>query len=404
MNVIESYILRRATGIFMATLLWVLAIVWTTQVLLRIDIVTSNSQSISSFFQIAFLILPSVIPIVVPFAIGIAVAQTLTTMNTDSELIVISAAGGKRTNVIRPMMVLAVAASILCLAITTVINPPARLQMRTLLAESRAGLVTTVIEEGAFQKIEDNLYIQIGKRLPDGRLGGIFVSDNRESGTELIYYAKEGATVEVEGSQLLVMQDGAVHRKVGDDVSVVRYSSYALDLSEFTSGGDGVPALRARDRDIAYLLNPDPNDTYLKRRPQMYRAEIHRRFSEWLYPMVFALVGLAVAGDSRSFRESRIHPLLSTMSIALVFRWAGFYFNELLEASAAYTAAVYLVPLGACALSIFFIATNRVMEMPMWVVERGVALARNLADRALAPWRRFSRRGQPAPGSGGGGA
>ena len=400
MNVIESYILRRTAGIFMATLLWVLAIVWTTQVLLRIDIVTSNGQSISSFFQIAFLILPSVIPIVVPFAIGIAVAQTLTAMNTDSELIVISAAGGRRTNVIRPMMVLAIAASLLCLAITTVINPPARLKMRTLLAESRAGLVTTVIEEGAFQKIEDNLYIQIGKRLPDGRLGGIFVSDNRERGTELIYYAKEGAAVEMDGSQLLVMQDGAVHRKVDGNVSVVRYSSYALDLSEFTAGGDGAPALRARDRDIAYLLNPDPNDSYLKRRPQIYRAEIHRRFSEWLYPLVFALVGLAVAGDSRSFREARIHPLLSTMTIALVFRWAGFYFNEALEKSAAYTAAVYLVPLGACAIAAFFIATNRVMELPMWVVERALAAAMRLRDRVLAPWRRLRRRRQAAPEGG----
>jgi len=266
--------------------------------------------------------------------------------------------------------------------------------MRELLAESRAGLITSIIDEGAFQKIEDGLYIQIGKRLPDGRLGGIFVSDNREKGTELIYYAKEGATVEVEGSQLLVMQDGAIHRKVGDNVSIVRYSSYAFDLSEFTASGDGVPVLRPKDRDLAYLLKPDPNDSYLKRRPQVYRAEIHRRFSEWLYPMVFALIGLAVAGDSRSFRESRIHPLLSTMSIALVFRWAGFYFSEKLETSAAYTASVYLVPLGACALAAFFIATNRVMEMPMWVVERVAAHSGRLRDRALALW----RRGQPAPG------
>src|SRR5690606_6522061 len=164
----------------------------------------------------------------VPFAVGIAVAQTLTTMNTDSELIVISAAGGPRMSVIRPMLMLAIAASILCLTITAFVNPPARLKMRELLAESRAGLITAVVDEGAFQKIEDGLYIQIGERLPDGRLGGIFVSDNREKGTELIYYAKEGATVEVEGSQLLVMQDGAIHRKTGDNVSIVRYSSYAF--------------------------------------------------------------------------------------------------------------------------------------------------------------------------------
>ncbi len=390
MKVIESYILRRAAGIFTATLLWVLAIVWTTQVLLRIDIVTSNSQSTAAFFQIAFLILPSVIPIVIPFAVGIAVAQTLTTMNTDSELIVISAAGSSRTTVIRPMLILAVVASIICLLITSFVNPPARQKMRALVAESRAGLITTVIDEGAFQKVEDGLYIQIGKRLPDGRLGGIFVADSREPGTELIYYAKEGATVEVDGSQLLVMQNGMVHRKVGENISVVRYTSYAFDLSEFTASNSGAPTLKPKDQDLVYLFNPDPNDAYQKHHPQIYRAEIHRRFSEWLYPMVFALVGLAVAGDSRSFRESRIHPLLSTMTIALAFRWAGFFFNEKLEGSAAFTASVYLVPLGACLMSTFFIATNRVMELPMSVVERGLAILKRLAGRVQAMWRRLT--------------
>ena len=398
MKVIESYILRRAAAIFAATLLWVLAIVWTTQVLLRIDIVTSNSQSTAAFFQIAFLILPSVIPIVIPFAVGIAVAQTLTTMNTDSELIVISAAGSSRTTVIRPMLILAVVASLVCLAITSVVNPPARQKMRALVAESRAGLITSVIDEGAFQKIENGLYIQIGKRLPDGRLGGIFVADSREKGTELVYYAKEGATIEIDGSQLLVMQNGMVHRKVGDNISVVRYTSYAFDLSEFTASTGGAPALKPKDRDLAYLFNPDPNDAYQKQHPQVYRAEIHRRFSEWLYPMVFALVGLAVAGDSRSFRESRIHPLLSTMTIALAFRWAGFFFNEKLDGSTAYTVSVYLVPLGACLLSIFFIATNRVMELPMSAVERMLAVARLAAGRARATWRRLAGSKQPASG------
>lgn len=390
MTVIESYILRRAAAIFTGTLLWVLAIVWTTQVLLRIDIVTSNSQSTAAFFHIAFLILPSVIPIVIPFAVGIAVAQTLTTMNTDSELIVIGAAGASRMTVIRPMLILAVVASLVCLTITSFVNPPARQTMRTLLAESRAGLITAVIDEGVFQKIEDGLYIQIGKRLPDGRLGGIFVADSREPGTELIYYAKEGATLEIDDSQLLIMQDGMVHRKVGENISVVRYTSYAFDLSEFTASGGGTPTLKPKDRDLAYLFNPDPNDAYQQKHPQIYRAEIHRRFSEWLYPMVFALVGLAVAGDSRSFRESRIHPLLSTMTIALAFRWAGFFFNEKLESSAALTASVYLVPLGACLMSIFFIATNRVMELPMSVVERAVAVAKRITGRVQAMWRRLT--------------
>ena len=96
MKVVERYILRRAFGVFAAALFWTLAIVWTTQVLTRIDFVTTSGQSALAFFELATLILPSVIPVVIPFAVAIAVAQTLSMMNTDSELVVISAAGASR--------------------------------------------------------------------------------------------------------------------------------------------------------------------------------------------------------------------------------------------------------------------------------------------------------------------
>ena len=38
---------------------------------------------------------------------------------------------------------------------------------------------------------------------------------------------------------------------------------------------------------------------------------MHRRLSEWLYPIAFALIALAVAGDARSHREARVNPLIT---------------------------------------------------------------------------------------------
>ena len=50
MKVVERYILRRAFGVFAAALFWTLAIVWTTQVLTRIDFITTSGQSALAFF------------------------------------------------------------------------------------------------------------------------------------------------------------------------------------------------------------------------------------------------------------------------------------------------------------------------------------------------------------------
>jgi lipopolysaccharide export system permease protein len=131
MKVIERYIMRRMLLLFLAALAWTLAIVWTTQVLARIDLVTDGGQSALTFFEVAALIMPTVIPIVVPFAVAGAVAQTLSGMNADSELVVINAAGASRMTVAKPVLILAVAAAILCLLVQNFVEPLSRMHART---------------------------------------------------------------------------------------------------------------------------------------------------------------------------------------------------------------------------------------------------------------------------------
>lgn len=390
MKVVERYILRRTLEVFAAALFWTLAIVWTTQVLARIDLVTDSGQSALTFFEIATLILPSIIPIVIPFALIIAIAQTLSVMNADSELVVIAAAGSSRSAVIRPIIALALVASVLSFAVDNGVDPYARERGRQLVAAARADLLSLVIQEGTFRKIDEGLFVQVGERLPDGQLGSIFVADSREEGIDLVYYAKKGSVVESDDKSLLVMADGVVHRKTpGGEVSIIRFTSYAFDLSAFSTS-DGKITMYPKDRTIGYLLNPDPNDDIYQKKPQSFRAELHRRFSEWTYPLVFALIALAVAGDARSHREARINPLITAVTIALFVRWLGFFTTNQAQSSAAFTPFVYAVPIIASAVSIWFIRSNRTMELPISWAERLVAIGRNASDRLAKLWQRLS--------------
>lgn len=365
MKVIERYIMRRAFVVFMAALVWTLAIVWTTQVLAKIDLVTDSGQSALTFFEVAALILPSIIPIVVPFALVVAVAQTLSAMNSDSELAVVNASGASRWTIVRPIMLLALAASVFSFAVDNGIDPYARQKNRALVASSRADLLSLIIQEGTFRKIEDGLFLQIGERLPDNRLGGIFVADSREEGVNLVYYAKTGSIVERGGEKVLMMNDGVIHRKtLTGDLSVIRFTSYAFDMSAFMAAASAVTLL-PKDQTTQYLLNPSANDKNFQQRPNEYRAEIDQRFSEWTYSMVFALIALAVAGDARSHREARVNPLITAITIALFVRWLGFFAASKADEIPQYAYMVYGVPIVASAVAIWFIVSNRTMELPV---------------------------------------
>lgn len=147
MKLLEIYILRRVGQMFLVALLPVLAIIWTTQVLQRVNLVTDSGQSVGSFAMLATLILPSIIPVVLPFALVIGITQTLTTMNNDSELTVIDAAGAKRSILVRPILLLAALISVFSFFVDNVVEPKAKTGVRQMVAETYADLLSTVIEE-----------------------------------------------------------------------------------------------------------------------------------------------------------------------------------------------------------------------------------------------------------------
>lgn len=381
MNVIESYIFRRAFFIFLTALAWTLAIVWTTQVLAQIDLVTTNGQSIAAFFQLATLILPSVTPEVLPLAIVIGVTQTLTVMNTDSELAVIHAAGSSRTTIMRPLLLLGLAASIASFGIANGIDPYARQQARELVADARANLVTNIIQEGTFRRVEKGVYLQVGERRADGTLGGIFVSDTRDPKVELIYYAKNGRIIQIANQNALLMEDGVVHRKpAGGELSIIRFDTYAFDLSAFAPQ-DQLIILYPKDQTISYLMKPDPNDWHFQKNPVQFRSELHRRFAEWVYPLIFSLIAVAVAGDARSHRQARLHPVLTVLGLAMVIRWAAFFVANEARTNASLIPVMYIIPIVTAAIAIYFILAHRTLELPQSMNDRITAIGTAWVNR-----------------------
>lgn len=379
MKLIESYILRRVSQMFLVALLPVLAIIWTTQVLGRINLVTDSGQSIGSFVQLATLILPTIIPIVLPFAIVIGITQTLAAMNNDSELTVIEAAGATRATIMRPILLLAAGLSVFSFFVDNVIEPKVRVAAREMVAAAYADLLSSVIEEKTFRRIEDGLYIQISERHSGRILKGLFVADSRDPNFDLIYYAREGA-VNVEGTAL-IMHDGEVHRKIPNgNVSIIRFDSYSFDLSDLTQTR-GQATLRSGDRSLGFLLNPDPEDSHYKQKPGEYRAELHRRLTEWCFPLLYAMISLLIAGDARSHRDAHLHPMVSALAISFGLRWASFYASNQSEHDTTYVYVAYAVPIVAGAVAAFLLSRNMKLRIPAFLRYRTADIWRGLLAR-----------------------
>ncbi|AGF75623.1 LPS export ABC transporter permease LptF [Bartonella vinsonii] len=365
MRIIELYILKRVLVLFSAVMIAAVSISWTVQILARINFLTTSKQTFFTVLQFSLSLVPSVIFLVIPFALVIAITSTLSAMNRDSELVIISASGFPKNTVWKPILLLAIIAACASFSIANFVIPQARLNMRQMLASAHFDLINLFISEGSFQKLANNLYIEIGGRNPNGTLKHLFIADQRDSKTDLFYYATDASIVSNKNGHFLVLNNGEIERNnhQNKSVSIVQFSSYTFNLSEFIPN-DKTPTLYPKDRPLAYLRNPDPKDPYYQRKPLHYTAEFHRRLTEWLYPIVFSLIALAAAGDTRSYRQARNSANFSAISISLLVYWIGYFFAEKAKGDLAYIPLLYITPIGMSMLIFFMLLTNHQIGIP----------------------------------------
>ncbi|WP_419910582.1 LptF/LptG family permease [Hoeflea sp.] len=371
MKQIERYILRRVLILSIGTLLATATIAMTTQVLLRVDLLSSTGQSLLAFLRLAGLVMPTMMVIVMPFALMIGAAQTLSTMNSDSELAVIEASGGSRALIARPILLVAALMSLLSLWESNYVEPWVNKQIKILVNQASADLFSAAVQSGTFHKVEDNLHVSVQEKLPGGQLGGIFLADERDPDADLLYYAKHGDFSETGGRDILVLSDGELHRKDNGDgtVSIIRFANYALDLSLIGGSSGRTGILQPKEQSTRYLLNPDAEDPYFVRNPRDFIKRINKRLSEWLYPLTFGFITVYFLGKAHSNRHEQVWSVVTAASIAFLLRGFGFYSVDESSQSRLFSILCYAVPLGTIGICIVLMVTNWTFRTPRYLLD-----------------------------------
>ena len=388
MKTIELYILKRIAGAFLFAFGALIGVVWTTQALRQLDLVTAKGQTIVQFLGMTLLALPFLSLIIAPFAFVIALVIVFNALNNDNELIVIGATGAARTKVLKPVVVFSALLTGLMLIGSLYVAPKGLAMLREELTMVRVDLLANIIRPGRFIEIEDGLTFHIRNRGGDGTLQSLMLDDVRDPETSFTYLAESGQVAEIAGRMLLVMNDGTIQRRTGGtgSISIVRFQSYAFDLTSLMPQ-TSTPVFKPSERTIDELLFPDPNDDYYSRNSERFSVELHDRIAQPFYPIAFGLIVFAFIGAARTTRQSRNIGVLGALVACIAMRVAGFGTTTLAVGSPVYLAGIYLVPAliiaGAGWLSI---ADTR----PRWLILLG-EMSDRAADAVESFTERFSR-------------
>jgi lipopolysaccharide export system permease protein len=378
MRLIERYIFRRAAGGFVLTLGALVGVVWVTQALRQMNIVTAKGAALLVFLEITLLALPFLIIVVAPFALLIALVQTLSAFNAESELVVLNASGASRFVVLRPLMILATIVSLTMLGLSATVSPSALRLLREELTKVNVDLVANIVQPGRFVALEGGLTFHIRNRAGDGSLGGLFIDDQRDPETGFTYIAERAAIVSMFGKTLLVMQDGVIQRRANKDgnLALIDFQSYAFDLSNLTSQSVA-PSFRPSERPTEELwermaedLSADPKAA---RDQTRFRAEFHDRLSQPLLPLAFAIVVFLALGDARTTRQGRGSAIVGTILIAALVRGGHFAASSAAGTSLLGVVAVYGISAATIVGGLALIASDRSVTVPRpveWAAER----------------------------------
>lgn len=369
---IERYVMWRGLSAFLLTTITLTVIVWMTQALREIDLVTAKGQTLQLFLIISSLAIPSLVVVLAPIALLIAILYTMNTLHQESELVIIAAAGGSPKRVTRPLLWLSLFVALLTAFLSIYVAPAGLKQLRGHVTQVRADLISSIMIPGAFTDVDSGLMVHIKERSVDGFLGGILISDTRNPEISFQYLADRGALVETGPSTYLVMQNGNIVRreKAENSSSIIEFESYAFDLSQFrertTKAG-----YRTKERStmelLGDLLNPDAEEN--SKRSEL-GAELHSRFVAPLYAFCFAMVAMLFMASPQTTRSGQGIAILSATAVAVAIRGVGFAAESLAENSAVGVVPLYAIPIGATIICLILLWQNVRLDFAQRVADR----------------------------------
>ena len=277
---------------------------WVNRAVVLFDQLIANGQSAGVFLEFTALTLPNVIRLVLPIAGFAAALYVANRLSTESELLVMQAAGFSPYRMVRPVLMFGVIVAVLVMLLTHFLVPMSISRLNQRQAEISENITARLLTEGQFLHPSDGITFYIREITPVGELRDIFLADTRSDTEHVTYTARQALLLRSDTGPKLVMFDGmaqALTIKTGR-LATTRFGDFAYDIAGLIEtidpGARGVKELSTVE--LIWPTEAALKETGQPRAVLLYEG--HGRTSQALLSVVAALVGFAammVGGFSR---------------------------------------------------------------------------------------------------------
>jgi lipopolysaccharide export system permease protein len=316
---LDRYILRQCLNMMMFVTGALTTAVWLAQSLRLVDLIVNRGLSAEVFLYLALLIVPRFIDIVLPIGAFIAVLFVFNRLMTESELVVMRAAGLSPLSLAKPVLVLSGIAFLILMTLSLYFLPAANREFKNLQFEIRNRFVSSLLQEGAFTTVSDKLTIYIASRNNRGEVIGLLIDDQRDPQNPVTLIAERGAFAESAGGSRIIMVNGnrQQYDRASGKLSVLTFDRYVLDLDMLRDAPE-VHFREPQERFFGELLFPPPDTDPVVR--ESFLVEANQRITIPLTAFSFAMIPLACLLPGEFNRRGQLKRVLTALGAALLFQ------------------------------------------------------------------------------------
>lgn len=302
MKILNKYIAKQIIIGFILISSSLLAMLWLTQSLRFVEMVTRQGLPVYLFAEMTSLLMPRIFNVLSPIALFVAIMFVYNRMIADRELVVMQSAGISPWKNARAPLIIGILISLCNIYVMNIGIPASEQKFRELEWRVKNNLTQAVFREGEFTTIRDNLTVFIDKHEADGSVSGIFVSDETKPGVKITLTAEKGRLIQsAKGSRILFIN--GVRQEINKKTNKFNILSFSRYSAEFNSGtGRKQKEQSVREKNFWELIKAKNDKTLSQPEQRKYVVEGHRRI---LYPwlnLVLALIactGLLISNFNR---------------------------------------------------------------------------------------------------------
>ena len=302
MKILNRYIAKQIIIGFLLISFSLLAMLWLTQSLRFVEMVTRQGLPVYLFAEMTSLLMPRIFNVLSPIALFVAVLFVYNRMIADRELVVMQSAGISPWKNATAAIFVGILLSFFNVYVMNWLIPLSESKFRDLEWQVRNNMTQMIFREGEFTSVKNGITVFIDKHEDDGSVSGIFVSDESKPDVKVTLTAEKGRMIQTEKGPRILFING-VRQEINKQTFQFNTLAFKRYSAEFISRENGERrAQSVRERNIFELLNSDKDASLTPQEQRKNVVEGHRRIIYPFYNVLFALlacVGLLISNFNR---------------------------------------------------------------------------------------------------------